>query len=229
MQYWLVMPAAGSGRRFGGGVPKQYLPLAGATVIEHALAPFMADARCTGIVVARDAADTAFASLPVAASPKLRLVDGGARRCDSVRNGLTALAITDATWVLVHDAARPCLPRADLDALLTELADHPVGGLLAAPLADTLKQSDVNQLVTGTPSREGLWRALTPQMFRLGLLREALDAAATSGREPTDEAQAVEWLGKASRLVAGSAANLKITTPADLAVAEALLTRGGGA
>jgi len=220
------MPAAGSGRRFGGGVPKQYLSVAGKRVIEHALAPFLADARCLGIVVACDASDEAFAALPVAASPRVRVVEGGARRCDSVRHGLMAVPAADDAWVLVHDAARPCLPRSDLDALLGELADHPVGGLLAAPLADTLKQADPNRQVTGTPSREGLWRALTPQMFRLGLLREALTAALDAGREPTDEAQAVEWLGRAPQLVAGSPANLKVTTPADLALAEALLVQG---
>lgn len=222
------MPAAGSGRRFGGGVPKQYLAVAGQAVIEHALAPFLADTRCTGIVVACDAADTTFRTLPAAASPKVRVVDGGAQRCDSVRHALAAVPAADEAWVLVHDAARPCLARADLDALLEDLSGHPVGGLLAAPLADTLKHADASRQVTGTPSRDGLWRALTPQMFRLGQLRKALAAAAAAGREPTDEAQAVEWLGGSPRLVAGSPANLKITTPADLAMAEALLARGAG-
>lgn len=226
MHYWLVMPAAGSGRRFGAAFPKQYLPLAGTTVIEHALAPFLDDSRCQGIVVALDPSDARFDALPVAHHPKLRTVPGGARRCDSVRKGLAALEAPADDWVLVHDAARPCLSRADRDALLHALAAHPVGGLLATPLADTLKRADPAGQVQDTPSREGLWRALTPQMFPLGLLAGALDEAARVGREPTDEAQAVEWLGRTPRLVPGSAANIKITTAADLAIAAAVLAMG---
>lgn len=220
------MPAAGSGRRFGSDIPKQYLPLAGRSVIEHALGLFLDDARCRSIVVALDATDAHFAALPVATHPRLRTVTGGARRCDSVSLALAAVAAPPDAWVLVHDAARPCLARADLEALLSALATDPVGGLLAAPLADTLKRADQQQRVAETPSRAGLWRALTPQMFRLGMLTEALHAAQASGREPTDEAQAVEWFGHVPRLVRGSAGNLKITEPADLAIAGALIARG---
>jgi 2-C-methyl-D-erythritol 4-phosphate cytidylyltransferase / 2-C-methyl-D-erythritol 2,4-cyclodiphosphate synthase len=217
------MPAAGSGRRFGSATPKQYFPLAGRSLIEHSLAPFIADARCRGIVVALDAADSTFESLDVADEPRVVRAVGGARRCDSVRAALAAIAAPDADWVLVHDAARPCLSRADLDALLGALAADAIGGLLAAPQSDTLKLADEFQRVQKTPPRDGLWRALTPQMFRLGLLRQALQAANEAGREPTDEAQAVEWLGHAPRLVAGSPANLKVTTPADLQLAAAIL------
>lgn len=220
------MPAAGSGRRFGGATPKQYLTLGAASVIELALAPFVADMRCAGIVVALDPDDDRFARLDVARHPLLRTVTGGARRSDSVRLGLAAVDAAADAWVLVHDAARPCLPRTDLDTLLATLADHPVGGLLATPLADTLKRAGAAGEVVETPPRAGLWRALTPQMFRLGLLQRALDAALAAGRDPTDEAQAVEWLGHAPQLVSGSAGNLKITTPADLAIAAAVL-RGG--
>lgn len=221
------MPAAGSGRRFGGATPKQYLRIGGRTVIEHSLAPFLQDARCRGLVVALDPADGTFGSLPPAHEARLRTVAGGARRCDSVRNALEAIADADDAWVLVHDAARPCIARADIDALLEACAQEPAGGLLAAPLADTLKQADASAHVAATPSRDGLWRALTPQMFRLGLLRRALSAAADAGREPTDEAQAVEWLGGAPRLVAGSAGNIKITTAADLTIAAAQLAPQG--
>jgi 2-C-methyl-D-erythritol 4-phosphate cytidylyltransferase len=226
LRYWLVMPAAGTGRRFGAGVPKQYLPLAGRTVIEHALAPFLADPRCQQIVVAIDADDAQFARLPVANEPRLRCVPGGAQRCDSVRNALAALDAADGDWVLVHDAARPCLASEDLNALITTLLDDPVGGLLAVPLADTLKRVGAAQRVVDTPSRESLWRALTPQMFRLGLLRQSMQAAHAAGREPTDEAQSAEWAGHAPRLVAGRADNLKITIPADLALAAAVLAQG---
>jgi 2-C-methyl-D-erythritol 4-phosphate cytidylyltransferase len=211
-------------------MPKQYLDLAGSTVIERSLAPFLADPRCREIIVALDPADERFARLPLAANPRVRTVAGGAARCDSVRNAVKAVAAADDAgadddWVLVHDAARPCLTRADLDALLAALADDPVGGLLATPLADTLKRADQGGRVVDTPSRESLWRALTPQMFRLGGLRAALAAAHAAGREPTDEAQAMEWAGHQPRLVAGRADNLKITSPADLALATAVLGR----
>lgn len=223
------MPAAGNGRRFGGPVAKQYLPLAGRRVIEYALAPFLMDTRCRGVVVALDGSDTTFRDLPARQDPRVRCVAGGERRCDSVRNALAAIDDGDECWVLVHDAARPCVRPGDIDALVTGCADDAVGGLLAAPVADTLKRADDALRVLKSPPREGLWRALTPQMFRLGLLRRALQRAHESGREPTDEAQAVEWLGEAPRLIAGEPGNIKITTPADLALAGALLNRAGGA
>lgn len=222
------MPAAGTGRRFGSALPKQYLPLAGRSVIEHALAPFLADERCLGVIVALDAADRYFSALPVAQEPRLRTVPGGLRRCDSVRNALEAIDAADDAWVLVHDAARPCLAASDLDALLASLAQDPVGGLLAVPLADTLKRAAGAERVLKTPPREGMWRALTPQMFRLGLLREALRNAAESGREPTDEAQAIEWLEFAPKLVPGQASNIKVTVPSDLPLAAAVLGEAQG-
>jgi 2-C-methyl-D-erythritol 4-phosphate cytidylyltransferase len=228
LQYWLIMPAAGSGRRFGAPVAKQYLPLAGRTVIEHALAPFFADPRCQGIVVAIDPGDQTFAGLPPARDRRIRSVAGGAQRCDSVRNALAAITGRDEDWVLVHDAARPCLARADLDALIETLSDDPVGGLLATPLSDTLKRADASGRAAETLPRESLWRALTPQMFRLGLLRDALRAAHVAGREPTDEAQAVEWSGRSPGLVTGRADNLKVTSPADLELAGAVLASGSG-
>jgi len=223
------MPAAGTGRRFGGSTPKQYLQLAGRTVIEHALASFLGDARCRGLIVALDAGDTTFRILPLARDPRVRAVVGGARRCDSVCNALDAIEDDESGWVLVHDAARPCLAAADVDALLHGCGGDAVGGLLAVPVADTLKRSDDAQRVLKSPPREGLWRALTPQMFRLGVLRRALRAAQDAGREPTDEAQAVEWLGEAPRLIAGDPGNIKITTPADLKLAAAQLAQGGNA
>src|SRR5690606_20490551 len=183
-----------SGRRFGAERPKQYLPLAGSTVIEQAIAPFLADPRCRGAVVALDAGDAFFATLPVASNPRVTRVEGGARRCDSVRNALDALTAEADDWVLVHDAARPCVQRADIDRLVAEVAGDAVGGLLATPLSDTLKRADEAQRVAATADRTGLWRAQTPQMFRVGLLRRALAEAEAAGSEPTDEAQAIEWL-----------------------------------
>jgi 2-C-methyl-D-erythritol 4-phosphate cytidylyltransferase len=222
MRYWLVMPAAGIGRRFGAQRPKQYAPLCGRTVIEWALAPFLRDARCAGAVVALAAGDPYWSAI---APEGVMTAEGGAERSDSVRNGLAALAgrASEVDWVLVHDAARPCLARADLERLLGEIATHPVGGLLATPAADTLKRADAAGCASETIDRSGLWRALTPQMFRYGALREALERAHEAGHRPTDEAQAIEWRGAHPKLVAGSAANLKITSAADLTLAAALL------
>jgi 2-C-methyl-D-erythritol 4-phosphate cytidylyltransferase / 2-C-methyl-D-erythritol 2,4-cyclodiphosphate synthase len=229
VQYWLVMPAAGSGRRFGAATPKQYQRLGERCVIEHALAPFLEDPQCIGVVVALDAGDTRFGTLPVARDVRVTCVQGGARRCDSVRKGLDAIGADEAAWVLVHDAARPCVSAAEICALLAACAHDAVGGLLAVPVADTLKRADETLRVIKSPPRAGLWRALTPQMFRLGLLRRALRAAHEAGREPTDEAQAVEWLGEAPRLVTGSPGNLKITTTAELTLAAAVLGQGASA
>ena len=222
MHYWLVMPAAGIGRRFGAERPKQYAPLRGRTVIEWALAPFLRDARCAGAMVALAADDPYWREIAPAG---VLSAPGGAERSHSVRNALAALAprAQAQDWVLVHDAARPCLPDADLERLVAELAGHPVGGLLATPAADTLKRADAAGCVVETVDRTGLWRALTPRMFRYGLLCSALDAAHAAGRIPTDEAQAVEWLGMRPALVAASTANVKITRAADLTLAAALL------
>src|SRR6185437_9597814 len=239
MRYWLVMPAAGSGRRFreldpaaAAGVPKQYAPLLGRTVIEWALAPFASDPRCVGLVVALAAGDRHWPRIAAraGAEKEVILAEGGLERVHSVRGGLAALSdrAAEGDWVLVHDAARPCLLRADLERLLTEGAGHPVGAVLAAPVADTLKACADNGGIERTVDRAALWRALTPQMFRYGALCAALDAAIEAGRSPTDEAQALEWTGAQPLAVRGSAANLKITTTADLTLAAALLGKAGG-
>ena len=222
MRYWVVMPAAGVGRRFGADRPKQYAALCGRTVIEWALAPFLEDSRCAGTVVAIASEDPYW---PSVAPQTVLATPGGQERSHSVRNGLAALAerAHPEDWVLVHDAARPCLERRDLDRLLSDLATHPVGGLLAIPAADTLKRAEGGRDVRETIDRTGLWRALTPQMFRYRRLCEALDRAHAAGRIPTDEAQAIEWLGDAPRLIEGAATNLKVTGADDLALAAALL------
>src|SRR5688500_7607827 len=229
MRYYLVIPAAGSGRRFAASVPKQYAALGSSTVIEHALAPFEADADCAGICVAVAADDSLW---PVIAARRSRLVEtaaGGEHRAHSVRNALRKLGsqVRDDDWIMVHDAARPCFTSTDLATLKRELAAHPVGGLLAIPLADTLKRGlEANSQVTHvdeTLDRAGLWRAATPQVFRFGVLLRALEAALAAGRVPTDEAQAVEWSGQRPRLIAGRADNIKVTTGADLTLAAAIL------
>lgn len=241
MRYWLIMPAAGSGRRFGASSPKQYAPLEGRSVIEWALSPFLRDSRCAGIVLALPPGDREWtriaarlsAAQPAVAGdgrPAITTVTGGEQRSQSVRLALEALipqaAATD--WVLVHDAARPCLGREDLDRLLGELGSHSLGGLLAMPAADTLKRSAAPLPESGSPiaatvERAGLWRALTPQMFRYGRLCAALDAAHAAHRFPTDEAQALEWQGERPLLIRGAAGNLKITTAEDLVLAAAIL------
>jgi 2-C-methyl-D-erythritol 4-phosphate cytidylyltransferase len=224
--YWAVMPAAGAGRRMGAAIPKQYLELSGRAVIEWSLAPFLHDEACRGVVVALAPDDATFATLAVAKHAKIRTVNGGEERSHSVRNGLSALAAEARAddWVLVHDAARPCLDRDDLANLLLTLSSDAVGGLLAVPLADTLKRAaDAEPRVAATVPRAGLWRALTPQMFRFELLCRALDHASAAGIAITDEAQAVELLGLAPRLVAGRADNLKVTVHDDLASAQAIL------
>ena len=231
MRYWVVMPAAGAGRRFGGVLPKQHWPLASSTVLEVALQPFIADARCATIALALDAESALDTALRSRLPSRVVTVAGGNERADSVLNGLEALAGAAASdWVLVHDAARPCLSTRDLDCLLLAGAAHSDGALLAAPVADTLKHADAKRQCERTVERAGLWRALTPQMFRLGALQSALRAARESGRTPTDEAQAMEWQGAAALLVEAADANVKITNREDLVVAEAILAerRGGG-
>jgi 2-C-methyl-D-erythritol 4-phosphate cytidylyltransferase len=231
MRYWLVMPAAGVGRRFGSAMPKQYAPLQDRTVIEWALAPFLADPGCVGVSVSLAADDPYWGEVAErlakrpGRTPELIFAEGGTERSHSVRKGLEALAnrATVEDWVLVHDAARPCLSSADLQHLLERLGTHRVGGILATPASDTLKRASADSSIEQTVDRAGLWRALTPQMFRYQMLCDALDRALASGRLPTDEAQALEWLGEHPLLVQGSAANIKITSADDLVLAAALL------
>jgi 2-C-methyl-D-erythritol 4-phosphate cytidylyltransferase len=237
MRYWLVMPAAGVGTRFGERVPKQYASLRGRTVIEWALAPFLADARCAGAAVALASVDTWWPKV-AERIPAVTVCQGGAERSESVRNALLALnrRAGKEDWVLVHDAARPCLRASDLDRLIKQVSAHAVGGILALPVADTLKRAAPEvaaaskgasaagaPAIEATVERAGLWRASTPQMFRFGLLLAALESALAGKRFPTDESQALEWQGHQPLLVEGSAANIKVTTPADLALAESLL------
>lgn len=225
-KYWAVVPAAGSSRRMAGAtLPKQYLQLAGRTVIEWAIAPLLERADCERVVVVLAGQDRHWQELPVARHPKIVTATGGVERVDSVRAGLRALAsqATERDWVLVHDAARPCLRAADLNRLIVELGDDSVGGLLSAPVVDTLKRGDASDRVQETVSRASLWRALTPQMFRYAVLDRALRAADETRSTPTDEAQAVEALGLQPRLVSGDPDNIKITLPEDVERAARLL------
>ena len=229
MRYWLVIPAAGIGQRLGANLPKQYLEVHGRSLLEWSMSAFASDERCEGLVVSLAPGDPWWPVVRSRLSRPVIEAIGGAERSDSVRLALERLAarVVDDPWVLVHDAARPCVERAEIDALLAGVGAHPDGGLLALPLADTLKRQAEGQgpaTVDRTEPRAGLWRALTPQVFRLRRLLEALRAAARDGRVPTDEAQAIEWAGLGRPLlVAGAAANVKVTTPADLALVSTIL------
>lgn len=222
---WAVVPAAGRGERFGGSRPKQYVPLLGRPVLSWSLAALLAEPSIRGVVVALAPGDRRFTRLPEARDPRVRRCAGGARRELSVANALAALEgeARDHDWVLVHDAARPCLHRDDLRALLDAVGDDAVGGLLALPLSDTLKVADARGCSARTLPRDGLWRALTPQMIRYGVLRRALALGIERERTVTDEAAAVEALGMHPRLVAGRADNIKVTLPGDRAMAAAIL------
>jgi 2-C-methyl-D-erythritol 4-phosphate cytidylyltransferase len=225
-KFWVVIPAAGSGRRMGGGErPKQYLSIAGRTLIEWAAGPFLRRTDCARIVVALAADDPHWAQTSLSACDRVATTRGGGERADSVYAGLEFLRshAQPDDWVLVHDAARPCLSDEDLASLLNELRDDAVGGLLAAPVVDTLKKSDEAGRVEATVPRQQLWRALTPQMFRFDILHWALRSARERGVVVTDEAQAVELLGLQPRLIPGSVDNLKVTTREDLARAERIL------
>jgi 2-C-methyl-D-erythritol 4-phosphate cytidylyltransferase len=224
---YALIPAAGSGTRMAGERPKQYLPLAGRTMLWHALHALCVDPVDTVFVVLspddqRFAAED-WSALAHRIEP---LYCGGASRRDSVFNGLVAAmaAVDPDDWMLVHDAARPCLPRADLQRLIAECQDDQIGGILALPVAETVKRAAKDeggaQRIAGTEDRNQLWLAQTPQMFRVGLLAQALRAARGT---VTDEASAIEQMGLKPRLVTGSRENLKVTWPEDLAIAEAIL------
>lgn len=222
-RYFSIVPAAGSGSRFGAEKPKQYLDLLGRPLIYHTLAALTAHAAIERVWVVLSPDDREWARHDWSGlGAKLETLRcGGETRADSVRNGLRAAAMVagDDDWILVHDAARPCLAAAMLDALIGELADDPVGGILAVPVADTLKRADSARRVAATEPRDGLWQAQTPQMFRYGLLRKVLEGNSTV----TDEAGAVEAAGLQPRLVRADSTNLKVTFPADLRLAEYIL------
>lgn len=209
----------------GASIPKQYLPLLGRTVIEHTLSRLASHPAIAGLVVAISPEDVWWPELHVEAAISIQTVLGGSERCFSVLNALDLLAQTASPedWVLVHDAARPCLRLADIDRLISQLSDHPVGGLLGIPSTNTKKRTDVLGNIIATVSRDCLWRALTPQMFRLGMLRDAMTRALDAGVLVTDEASAMEWAGLMPRMVEGHSDNIKITRPEDLTLATLFL------
>lgn len=222
---WAIVPAGGRGARFGGSVPKQYVQVAGGPLIAHTLQALLLHPGVAGAIVALPPADAHWPGYTSLAGKPILACEGGATRADSVLSALQALPdeVRADDFVLVHDAARPLLRHADLDALLERGRNDPVGAILAAPVRDTLKRAGDDGGIDATQPRERLWRALTPQLFRRLQLTRALEAARDAGVAPTDEAMAMERLGHRPLLVEGSEDNLKVTTPADLAYVEYLL------
>lgn len=223
----VLIPAAGQGKRYGGALLKQYLPIRGRPVLAHAIGIFQFHPMISSITVALAKDDQWFESAVGSLAAAVKTVTGGETRAHSVRNGLRFIAdqYSSEDWVLVHDAARPCLSRVSLDRLLEFGLQSTDGAILAMPVGDTLKQSGDEQEIVATLDRSGLWAAQTPQLFRVGALAEAIDAAHRDGSEITDEASAMEFAGARPKLVMGSVANIKITHSSDLAIAEALMAR----
>jgi len=223
LKYWAVVPAAGSGRRMGGDIPKQYLPLQGSTVLERTLNTLFACEFIEGVVLVLSPEDVYWPEIaPRFSGKNLMCVAGGDERCHSVLNAVHHLCGFAAAhdWVLVHDAARPCVRASDITELIETLADDICGGLLGVPAADTMKRLGEDGRIEGTIDRQALWHAQTPQMFRLGLLQAAMEHAIAQDRLVTDEASAMEMAGYRPCMVRGHADNIKITVPSDLTLAE---------
>ncbi|GMQ87596.1 MAG: 2-C-methyl-D-erythritol 4-phosphate cytidylyltransferase [Gammaproteobacteria bacterium] len=227
--FWAVVPAAGTGRRMGASTPKQFLALGQRTVLEHSLESLWNAMVLDGLVLVSHGHPALASLMERHYEQNLIRADGGRKRCHSVLNGLNALsdsALAD-DWILVHDAARPCVRQQDLCLLIDTLADHPVGGLLGIPVHDTMKKTDAEGVVIATVERNALWHACTPQMFRYGLLQAALHKAIEDGYEVTDESSAMEHAGHRPLMIEGHADNIKITRPEDLPLAEYYLQQQG--
>jgi 2-C-methyl-D-erythritol 4-phosphate cytidylyltransferase len=227
---WAVLPAAGTGSRMGAALPKQYLQVAGATLLEHSLNALLGCQQIAGIVVALHPQDKQAAHLPVLQDARVTTVTGAVQRSGSVLAGLDGLSGRAALqdWVLVHDAARPCLQSSDIVRLIEAVMAANTGGILAEPIVDTVKQASADARVVRTLDRATLWRAQTPQMFRFDELRLALRSAQEQGLTITDEASAMELAGYPVQLIAGPSGNLKVTVPADLPLAGWYLQASSG-
>lgn len=224
-RYSAVVPAAGIGKRFGSAVPKQYLPLHGTTVIERSIGLLLSVSRLEHIVIVVHPDDCRWRELAVCSDPRIDIAIGGNERCHSVLNGLHHLQqkYGNSEWALVHDVARPCCSRDDIEKLIDQLEHHPVGGILAVAASDTIKRVDAARQIEETIDRAWLWQAQTPQLFRTRLLLDALNHCIGMGMTVTDEAQAIEALGWQAQVIEGARSNIKITRPEDLALAEFFL------
>ena len=228
--FWAVVPAAGIGERMQSDRPKQYLQLEDKLVIEHTLQRLASHPEIKGIVIAIAQEDEWWPTVSVVVSCPLYVVHGGEQRSHSVLNALDKLSTlaADDTWVLVHDAARPCLRQEDIDRLLSALSNHDVGGLLGLPVNDTVKRTSNDDVIMETIERRNLWRASTPQMFRLVILKSALQALREQNITVTDEASAIEFVGLEPVMVEGHADNIKITVSTDLALAQLFMQQQRG-
>lgn len=222
---WVVVPAAGIGSRMQADRPKQYLLINNQPVIFHTLNRLINHPRIKGVIIALSVNDPYWPSLNLPLNWPIYTTLGGAERAESVSNALQFLhSLTDKDpWVLVHDAARPCIRHSDIDAMFQQLQHDTVGGILGVPLTETVKRVDTNNTIEATIDRSSLWRAVTPQMFRLKALSEALTHAKHANLKVTDEASAIEYMGSKPKMVEGHADNIKITLPQDLALAALFL------
>ena len=223
--YWAIVPAAGVGRRFSADIPKQFHQLHGELVAQHTLSRLIGINSIKRIVAPCDPSSGYWSRVRATSDPKVQLIPGGETRARSVLNGLVAIQ-QDADpddWVLVHDMARPCITSMDINKLIDDLREHPVGGFLAAPINETLKLVTSDNIVTKTVDRTQYRIAQTPQMFRVGLLREAIQKMLDNNLEPTDEASAIEHTGNQAVVIEGRQDNIKITRREDLMIAEAIL------
>lgn len=220
-----VVPAAGIGSRMGAEVPKQYLALNEQTILGHTLDCLLSHPQIVQVIVALNPEDKHFSLLPQAQHKKLQTVTGGNERADSV---LAALQLADEeSWVLVHDAARPCLSHLDIDKLIASTTTFPQGAILGAPVRDTMKRTGDNGEISTTVCRDNLWHALTPQYFKAKQLKHNLESALKAGAKITDEASAMEWAGTMPGIVSGRADNIKVTHPDDLQLAALFLKNSG--
>lgn len=222
-KFIVVVPAAGIGARMGAAIPKQYLQLQNKTVLEHTLEALLSHPRINKVIVALSPEDGWFSELVIAQHNDVICTEGGKERADSVLAGLQLCQ--DYNWVLVHDAARPCITHNDINALIEAALNSESGAILASQVRDTMKRTDANGNIINTVDREYLWHALTPQMFPRQLLIDALSSGLAENKIITDEASAIELLGLRPKIVAGRADNIKITRPEDMLLAELFLTQ----
>ena len=224
---WAVVPAAGSGRRMAAEVPKQYLKLNGVPILEHTLRALLACPDIRGVMVVLDPSDRRADAIPSLSDPRVSTAAGGAERADSVLAGLQAVSLeaSEQDWVLVHDAARPCVSVALLHSLITACVSAHVGAVMAQASVDTLKRISDDNRVVETLDRKAIWRAQTPQMFKLGELSTALSEALANDIAITDESMAMERAGYPVAILEGPSTNIKVTLPADLEFAEIILRR----
>ena len=225
--YFAIVPAAGVGSRMNRDLPKQYLTIDGNSVLERSVGRLLQEPKIESVTVCIAKSDAYWSRSEISGNARVKVAPGGDSRAESVLNGLSSIAhvAQPDDWVLVHDAARPCLSKTTLQRLILETENHHCGGILAIPARDTLKMTANSQAqrVVKTLDRSRIWQAQTPQMFKYGLLNNALATAIKCGQEITDEASAMESAGHEVLLVAGESSNIKITTPDDLIIAAALL------